>query len=834
MKPIVSQSDGNTASAPGLSFDLDQKCGILPQVMKLLPMAELNSFPSLVSSISVDEAISRSTIMESCRDDRLLALFALKNFDIDTKNPQSADFWPVGVAVEIIEVRDQENQYLKVSVRGLKRIVIGECIPGEIPQVTILPYPEEVWDEEQMGPLVLEARRLYANVLSLIPGKPVDLYKINHLLENEPAVLADLIMASLPLKPFQKTEFLLIENLPDRYQRLLEHLNRELTNREMGRAISQRIEDSLDRQHREKHLREQIKAIQAELGEGDDLNDLQILAEKIRATPMPDETLLAAERELRRLKMTPPHSSEYGVIRQFLEWIIDLPWEKSTPTNPDLQKARAVLERDHYGLDKVKKRIIEFLAVYQQTANQKCPILCLTGPPGVGKTSLGRSIAEALGREFVRLSLGGLKDEAEIRGHRRTYVGARPGRIISGIYKCGANNPVFLLDEVDKMTSNAHGDPAAALLEALDPEQNDTFTDHYIEMAFDLSNVLFILTANVLEHIPAPLKDRLEVVEVSGYTAAEKTAITKNHLWPTELSRHGFGPSELTVPEEVIEEIIDAYTSEAGCRELSRHLRTMIRNRAVERAEGRQYDTIIRPEELQTILGPPRHAREKREQAPQVGVVTGLAWTPAGGDLMFVEAVAMPGSGRLSLTGKLGDVLKESAIAAISYVRSRAQGWNLDEEWFKHHDLHIHLPHGAIPKDGPSAGVGLVTALVSLMSGLPVRADLAMTGEISLRGLVLPVGGLKEKILAAKRAGLSTVLVPEKNLPDLQELPGYLTDSIHILPVRTVEEVIHLALIGGNIELYSGQPLANLARSDCLLTPGGLWEQEKVIGLAAY
>jgi ATP-dependent Lon protease len=606
----------------------------------------------------------------------------------------------------------------------------------------------------------------------------------------------------------------MIESLQDRYQRLLEHLNRELSAREMGRAISQRIEDSLDRQHREKHLREQIKAIQAELGETDELNDIQILTEKIRSRSLPEETRAAAERELRRLKMTPPQSSEYAGIRQFLEWILDLPWDRSSAASPDLKKAREILEKDHFGLDKVKKRILEFLAVYQLTSRHRCPILCLTGPPGVGKTSLGRSIAQALGREFGRLSLGGVKDEAEIRGHRRTYVGARPGRIISVLQKCGVNNPVFLLDEADKMTVSAQGDPAAALLEALDPEQNDTFTDHYLEVPFDLSKVLFILTANVLENIPAPLRDRLEVVEVSSYTAAEKNAIARDHLWPRELDRHGFEPGDLSISEPIVDNIVENYTFEAGCRELGRHLRSIIRSRAVAKAEGRQFVPEIDPGEVPAVLGPPRFARETREKLPQVGVVTGLAWTAAGGDLMFVEAVAMPGCGRLNLTGQLGEVLQESAQAAISFVRSKARDWNLDEEWFRHHDLHIHLPHGSIPKDGPSAGAGLVTALVSLLSGRPVRPEIAMTGEISLRGLVLPVGGLKEKILAARRAGVTAVLVPEQNLPDLQDLPPCLTDTISILPVRTLDDVIHLALIGGNIGLYVGQPLASLARSE--------------------
>ncbi|MDR0548728.1 MAG: endopeptidase La [Deltaproteobacteria bacterium] len=790
----------NHAPGAGLTFERGPNQVLLPQVMKLLPMAELNSFPCLVSNICVDEAVSRRAILQSFKDDRLLALFALRHFDVDPERPITSDFWPVGVAVEVMALEEKDGQYLKASVKGLKRIYIDDCLPGDVPQVVIRPQPEEVWDEARLVPLVMEAKRLFADVLSLIPGRPVDLLKINRLLEEQPAILADLIMSSLPLRPQSKNEFLLIENLLDRYHKLLEHLNLELADRAAGRAISQRIEESLTRQDRDRRLREQIKAIQVELGEADAQMELAILEERTRSQNLPLEAKMAAERELTRLKMTPPQSSEYGVIRQFLEWIIDLPWSKSSEKDNDLQKAREILERDHHGLDQVKNRILEFLAVHSLTPNHRGPILCLTGPPGVGKTSLGRSIAEALGREFVRLSLGGVKDEAEIRGHRRTYVGARPGRVIAGLHKCGVNNPVFLLDEVDKMTNNAQGDPAAALLEALDYEQNETFTDHYLELPFDLSKVLFVLTANVLERIPPALRDRLEVVEVSGYATAEKMAIAREHIWPKELERHGLKGTKLSINDEALTEIVESYTSEAGCRDLCRHLRALIRSRAVCQAEGLTPDPLIKAPELRSILGAPRFAKETRELKPQVGVATGLAWTPAGGDLMFVEAVAMPGQGNLILTGQLGEVMRESAQAAISFVRAKAKDWNQDPDWFRLRDIHIHLPHGAIPKDGPSAGVGMVVALVSLVSGLPVRPEIGLTGEISLRGLVLPVGGLKEKILAAKRAGLSTVLIPEKNLPEIEDLPSYLTENIVIKPVRTVEEAMRLALLGGDVE----------------------------------
>ncbi|MDR1609151.1 MAG: endopeptidase La [Deltaproteobacteria bacterium] len=791
----------------GLSYDLAQDRLDLPRVMKLLPMAELNSFPNLTSSICVDEAISRSTINQSLQEDGLLALFALKNFDIDTQNPKTEDFYPVGVAVKVIEVKDNHNdQYMKVSIQGLSRILLTDCLPGPIPYAVVRAHPQEVWDEKVLGPLVMEAKRLFAALLGLIPGLPTDLFKINRLLEEEPAVLADLIMASLPLRPEAKTEFLLIENLESRFIKLLEHLSQELTFRETGRAITQRVEESLGRQDQEKRLREQIRAIKIELGEIDEHDDLAVLEEKIRRLNLSAEVMTVVARELKRLRLTPPQVAERGVIRQFLEWVIDLPWDKSSSFDRSLAEARDILERDHYGLDKVKKRILEYLAVRKLSPDQGGPILCLTGPPGVGKTSLAKSIAEVLGREFVHLSLGGVKDEAEIRGHRRTYVGARPGRIISGIHKCGVNDPVFLLDEIDKMTNGVQGDPAAALLEALDFEQNYAFTDHYLEMPFDLSKALFILTANVLEHIPSPLKDRLEVLEVSSYSALEKMAIARRHLWPKELERHGLGDENLTISDEILEEIIEGYTYESGCRGLNRHLRSLIRSRAVDKAEGRTLDPIIRANELHTILGPPRHLKETRESVAQVGVATGLAWTAGGGDLMFVECVAMPGQGRLELTGQLGEVMRESAKAAISYVRSKSPDWGLDDEWFKHHDLHIHLPQGAIPKDGPSAGVSLIVALVSIISGQPVKSEVGLTGEISLRGLVLPVGGLKEKVLAAKRAGLATVLVPKKNLLDIAELPGQLTEGLEILPINTVDEALRLSLIGFEASFNEADP----------------------------
>ncbi|MDR1040619.1 MAG: endopeptidase La [Deltaproteobacteria bacterium] len=812
----MKNNDVNTAERGGgsgngeLTYELDAVTNELPDFLNLLPMAELNSFPGLTSTISVDEGMSREVVRKSAGGDGLMALFPLKTLDVDTYDLKPSDFYPMGVAVRILQVRESDQGALKVSVQGVSRIAFTQLLSGETPSVRVIPHREPVFREDgTLKPLVLEARRLYAEVLKLIPGLPVELFKINNLLDGEPVVLADLIMASLPLKNQDKAEYLMIQGLKHRYLKLLEHLTIEVSNRKAGQAISRRIEQGLDRRQKELHLREQLKAIKAELGEdeGGDSELLRDLYRRLRALELPEAVRLATDREMDRLNTTPPQSAEYGVIRGYLEWIADLPWNDVSDECQDLARAREILDRDHYGLEKVKRRILEFLAVHKLTSQTaRTPILCLTGPPGVGKTSLARSIAECLGRKFVRLSLGGLKDEAEIRGHRRTYVGSRPGRLISEIKRAGVANPVFLLDELDKMGSGVQGDPAAALLEALDPEQNETFTDHYLEVPFDLSKVLFVLTANVLEHVPGPLRDRLEIIEVDGYSLLEKTEIAARHLWPRELGRHGLEPGELQIPREVMERVITLHTWEAGVRELARSLSAIARSRSIAKAEGAPFRTVVTASELKEILGTPIRRLEAKELMPQTGVVAGLAWTAAGGDIMFIEAVGMPGRGHLTLTGKLGEVMRESAQAAISFVRSRGRDWNLDPDWFARHDIHLHLPHGAIPKDGPSAGVGIAAAAVSLASGRRVRSDVAVTGEISLRGLVLPVGGLKEKLLAASRAGISTVIVPAGNAPDLEELPEEVTGTLDIVPVKTLDQVIGLALLPCGWERDSDAP----------------------------
>jgi len=804
----------------------------LPQRLDVLPMVELNIFPQLVYPISVEDGRAKISVHRSQDTGNPLALFAVKDSQVDPDNLTEDDFYPVGMAVMVHKVWETDNGNLKVVAQGLSRIRLLSLRGEDNSSAMVETIVDGPVDTDALRPLVMEAKRLFAQVAEMSPVLPFNPTQFGNGLEEKPGLLADLMMAALPLKRTAKIEFLGLLDIEERLMKLLEHLTIEVANLEAGRAVSTRMKENIDKHHREMHLREQLKAIEAELGERDEGDDLSELAEKLHAKALTDEAREVAEREFKRLKKTSSHSSEYGVIRNYLEWILDLPWQESTFDKSDLALAREILERDHYGLEKVKKRIVEFLAVRKLTRGAKSPILCLVGPPGVGKTSLGRSIAEALGREFVRLSLGGVRDEAEIRGHRRTYVGALPGRLISGLKKAKSNNPVFLLDELDKMTQSVMGDPAAALLEVLDPEQNNTFSDHYLEIPFDLSKVLFILTANVLENIPGPLRDRLEIVEVSGYTLEEKMEIAKRHLLPKELERHGLSENDLTLSEEALRELVESYTREAGVRDLTRRLGAVARSVAVDKADETLSDCerggAIGPECLTSILGAPRHQKELKAAQPQVGVVTGLAWTAAGGDILFIEAVSMPGKGQLSLTGQLGEVMQESAKAAVSYVRSKALEWGLDPEWFKTNDIHLHLPQGAIPKDGPSAGVTLATAIVSLVRGRKVRPEVAMTGEISLRGLVLPVGGIKEKLLAARRAGLKKVLIPEKNQADLMEVPDYLLKGLTVVTIKTLDEALEAALIEENSDWASvrmgrtSEVIKPEFSGEVPLSPGGL------------
>jgi ATP-dependent Lon protease len=611
-----------------------------------------------------------------------------------------------------------------------------------------------------------------------------------------PGALADLVAANLDAPVEEKAQLVETIDVKERVRKVLRLLTRQLEILKMRERINSQIKEEMGKNQREYVLRQQLKAIKEELGEDDgDQGDLDGLEERIAKTNLPQEAETVAKKQLKRLRTMQVGSAEYTVVRTYLDWILDLPWTHSTPDNLEIAKVREVLDEDHYGLEKVKKRILEYLAVRKLKQDKKGPILCLLGPPGVGKTSLGRSIARALGRKFHRISLGGVHDEAAIRGHRRTYVGALPGQIIQGMKKAGTVNPVFMMDEIDKIGHDFRGDPSAALLEVLDPEQNNTFADHYLEIPYDLSNVMFIATANVSDPIPPPLRDRMEILEIPGYTRREKLAIARRHLLPKQLGEHGLTTTNLEITDQALEHIIDHYTREAGVRSLERQVAAVIRGVAVKVAEGDdKARRVDNEDDLHEFLGAPKYTSEVAERTAETGVATGLAWTSVGGEILFIEATRMYGTGKLQLTGQLGDVMKESAQAALSFVRTNAEKYGIPKDFLEKSDLHIHIPAGAMPKDGPSAGVTMFSALVSLLTGIKIRHDVAMTGEITLRGRVLPIGGVKEKVLAAHRAGIKRIILPERNRPDLEEVPKEVVEELQFIFVSRMEQVLEAAL----------------------------------------
>jgi ATP-dependent Lon protease len=612
---------------------------------------------------------------------------------------------------------------------------------------------------------------------------------------KDPGKVTDLIASNLNISLEEKQDLLSTLDVRLRLEKLSGILNREIELLELGHKIQSQVQSELNKNQKEFYLRQQLKAIQKELGEGDGKTaEIEDLRKRVEEANMPPDALKAAEHELDRLRMIPPESAEHTVVRTYLEWLVTLPWTVATDDNLDLHHARQVLDEDHFDLEKIKDRILEYLAVRQLRKDPKSPILCFVGPPGVGKTSLGRSIARAMGRKFVRLSLGGIRDEAEIRGHRRTYIGALPGRIIQNIKNAGSNNPLFMLDEIDKLGMDFRGDPASALLEVLDPEQNNTFQDHYLDVPFDLSRVMFVTTANVLDPIPAPLRDRMEVIELAGYTEEEKLQIARRHLIPKQLREHGLTDDNLRFEDDALIRIIRSYTREAGLRNLEREIGSVCRKIARAITEGRTEPVVCTAEKVREYLGPERFFSELAERTEDPGVAIGLAWTPNGGDILFIESTRMAGKKGLTLTGHLGEVMKESAQAALSWVRSRAERLGIPPDFFENSDIHIHVPHGAIPKDGPSAGVTIATSLASLLTNRHVRPNVAMTGEITLRGKVEPVGGIKEKVLAARRAGIDTVILPRRNEKDLEDVPAGVRDTMRFVFVDTVDEVLEHAL----------------------------------------
>lgn len=775
---------------------------VIPEELSLLPIKDTVLFPMVVMPLIVSRESSMKLVDDAVvSDSRIIALSTLKDPDIEA--PGIDDVYPIGVAAAIhTMLRLPEHQ--RLIIQGLRRIRIKECIQTEpYLRVKIEEIPEVAdWAEEEKVEIEALRRNVaehFQKVVSLSSGLPDELQSIATSI-MKPGVLADTVALHLPISIPEKQALLEMPGITERLRALLSILVREVEVLELGSKIQSQVHSEMGKTQRDYYLREQLKAIQRELGEGDERTaEVEDLRQKILEARMTEEAEKEAMRELDRLRHMSPGAPEYTVVRTFIDSLINLPWNAYTEDNLDIPQVHRILNEDHYGLDKVKERVLEYLSVrkFREAGQMRHPILCFAGPPGVGKTSLGKSIARALGRKFVRMSLGGVRDEAEIRGHRRTYIGALPGQIIQGIKRSESHNPVFMMDEIDKVGADFRGDPSSALLEVLDPEQNSTFRDHYLEVTFDLSKVLFITTANVLDTILPPLRDRMEILEIAGYTEEEKLEIAKRHLVPKQLSEHGLQKGKhITFLSTGLAEIIRGYTREAGVRNLERQIATICRKVAREWAEGRTDIVRISTKQVSMYLGVPRYSQQElTDRTDEPGVAVGLAWTPTGGSVLFVEATKMQGGKQLLTTGQLGDVMKESAQAALSYVRSHSEALDIDPGFYKDSDIHLHVPAGAIPKDGPSAGVTMLTALASLLSGRKVKPRTAMTGEITLRGKVLPVGGLKEKILAARRAGVETIIVPKENRKDVEEeVPQDIRDSMRIEYVEDVSQVLAIAL----------------------------------------
>jgi ATP-dependent Lon protease len=725
--------------------------------------------------------------------DRIIGIITQKRSEIE--DPKESDLYSVGVAALILRMIRELDGSQRVIVQGVSRIKVKEYSQKDpYFKVRCDTIEENFLTGVEIDALVMNLKNLFQRAVELAPYLTAELGTMVNNIKSA-AILSDLIASNLNISTAEKQAILETFDVRERLTRVHLHLNKEIQVLELGNKIQSQVKEDMDRTQREYYLREQMKAIKKELGELDEHStEIKELREKIKKAKMPPDALTAAEKELDRLAKIPPASAEYTVARTYLDWLVELPWSETTEDNLDIDNAQKTLDEDHYDLEKVKKRILEYLAVRKLKANMKGPILCFVGPPGVGKTSLGKSIARTMGRKFMRISLGGVRDEAEIRGHRRTYVGALPGRIIQGIKKSGSNNPIFMLDEVDKIGMDFRGDPSSALLEVLDPEQNFSFSDHYIDVPFDLSKVMFITTANVLDTIPPALRDRMETLELPGYSEDQKIMIAKQFLIPKQVAEHGLTSEYIEFKDDALQTIITSYTREAGVRNLEREIAAICRGVAKEVARGIMEKVVINSELLHKFLGPVKFFPEVAERTSDPGVATGLAWTPTGGDIIFVEATKMRGEKGLTLTGQLGDVMKESAQAALAYVRTKSKELGIDEDFFAKNDIHIHVPAGAIPKDGPSAGVTMFVALTSLLTNTPVRSDVAMTGEITLRGLVLPVGGIKEKVLAGMRAGIKTIILPKKNEKDLEEIPEHIRNQMNFKFIQKMDEAIELAL----------------------------------------
>jgi ATP-dependent Lon protease len=771
----------------------------VPPEMPVLPLRDTVLFPQAFMPLAVARESSVKLIDEAVASGQTIAVFAQREAGED--EPTQADLHAIGTASQIHKMFKLPDGSLRIIVQGLARVRLDE-ITGNKPylkgRVTEAPEVLQEKDRLEIDALQRNIKSNFQQIVSLSPLMSDDLQALASNI-TDAGRLADFIASGLgTIGTETKQEVLQTLDVRARLDVLNRLLIKELEVLELGSKIQSQVQSEVGKNQRDYFLREQLKAIQKELGEGDDqTREIEELRTKLEAAGLPETVKKEALRELDRLSKMPPAAAEYTVARTYLDWIVALPWAKKTEEVIDLKKTKGIMDDEHSGLEKAKDRILEYLAVRKLNPGMKGPILCFVGPPGVGKTSLARSIAQSLGRKFVRISLGGVRDEAEIRGHRRTYIGALPGQIIQGLRRAESKNPVFILDEIDKLGSDFRGDPSSALLEVLDPEQNNTFRDHYLDVPFDLSEVLFITTANVLDTIPAPLRDRMEVLELPGYTEEEKLAIARDHLVAKQVQNHGLSKAQVTFTEQGLRAVIRGYTREAGVRNLEREIGAICRKIARRRAEGNEEKLKVTLELVHELLGAPRYMDEEvKDRTRNPGVATGMAWTPVGGDVLFVEATRMAGNGSLTLTGQLGDVMKESARAALSWVRAHANEWQIDPEFFKNSELHVHVPSGAIPKDGPSAGVTMVTAMVSELTRRPVRGDLSMTGEITLQGKVLPVGGIKEKVLAAKRLGIKEIILPRQNDKDVKEdLSEELRKGLTIHLVSTIDEVLLLALV---------------------------------------
>jgi ATP-dependent Lon protease len=771
---------------------MNQKEETLPEILPVLPVKDPVIFPRMIIPLMIVDEAHHKLVDDALQKDKLIVVTVLKDPDKVPEGPP--EIHRVGTAAVIVKLSKADEGTILV-VQGITRVEIGEIVSHEPYQRARVARLKEVDHKgKAIDALRTNILNLFKQIVDLSPYLPQDLIQLSANVD-QPGSLADMVISALNLDRHKKQEMLESLDVKERLERSTVFLNEELELHKMGKEIQDQVKEGMDKTQREFYLREQLKAIQKELGlDKEGPSEVEELKERIQGKSLPENARKVADKEIERLSAMNSASPEYTVSRTYLDWIIDLPWLESTEDNLDIMGAQRILDRDHYNLEKVKKRILEYLAVRKLNPEHKGPILCLVGPPGTGKTSLGRSIAAALGRKFFRMSLGGIRDEAEIRGHRRTYVGALPGRIVQGIKRAGYNNPVFMLDEIDKVGTDFRGDPSSALLEVLDPEQNFSFSDHYLELEFDLSKVMFITTANHLEPIPAPLLDRMEVLELAGYTEDEKISIAKRFLIPRQISAHGLKPKQVSFRKPAIRKIIREYTREAGLRNLEREIGAVCRGLARKKAEGKRGRFVIAEETVHEYLGKTRFTQDLAERTSVPGVATGMAWTPSGGDILFIEATMMPGQKSLVLTGQLGDVMKESAHAALSYLRANAKKLGISEDFYKYSDLHIHVPAGAIPKDGPSAGVAMLTALASLLTSRPVKPKFAMTGEATLRGSVLPVGGIKEKVLAASRSGIKHVILPQGNKNDLDEIPEKIKKQMTFHLTSKMDEVLELAL----------------------------------------